>query len=67
MSICLKDYLDAAERVQDKRSLEEELDYEEEVYEDEVEAELTTPMTDEEAELDEFLRNSSGSGSAEED
>ncbi|KAJ0827795.1 putative transcription factor/ chromatin remodeling BED-type(Zn) family [Helianthus annuus] len=67
MSICLKDNLDAAERVQDKRSLEEELDYEGEVYEDEVEAELTTPMTDEEAELDEFLRNSSSSGSAEED
>ncbi|KAJ0578737.1 hypothetical protein HanIR_Chr05g0251221 [Helianthus annuus] len=62
MSICLKDYLDAAVRCQDTRSLEGELDYEGGVYEDEVQAELTTPMTDEEAELDEFLRNSSSSG-----
>ena len=67
MSICLKDYLDAAERCQHIRSLEGELDYEGEVYEDEVVAELTTPMTEEEAELDEFLRNSSSSGSGEEE
>jgi len=62
MSICLKDYLDGVERIQDQRSLEGELEYEAELYEDEVDAGLTQAMTDEEAAFDEYLRNSSGSG-----
>ena len=60
MSICLKDYLDAAERIQDKRSLEGELEYEAQLYENEVDEGLTEGMTDEEAIYDEYLRNSSG-------
>jgi len=62
MSICLKDYLDGVERIQDQRSLEGELEYEAELYEDEVDAGLMQAMTDEEAAFDEYLRNSSGSG-----
>jgi hypothetical protein len=60
MSICLKDYLDAAERIQDKRSLEGELEYESQLYENEVDEGLTEGMTDEEAIYDEYLRNGSG-------
>jgi len=62
MSICLKDHLDAAERAQDTRSLEGELDYEAQLYDEEVEDGFSTGMTDEEAAYDEYLRNSSGSG-----
>ncbi|KAK1432850.1 hypothetical protein QVD17_09752 [Tagetes erecta] len=58
MSICLKDYLDANDRAQDKRSLEAELDNEAELYENEVDGGVTNPMTDEEED---------GSGSGEED
>src|ERR1044071_2999428 len=57
MAICLKDYLDAAERVQNTRSLEGELEYEGEVYENEVNADLTEPMTEYEAEMDEWIRS----------
>ncbi|KAK1414920.1 hypothetical protein QVD17_30684 [Tagetes erecta] len=59
MSICLKDYLDAKDRAQDKCSLEGELDNEAELYENEVDGGVMNPMTDEEEE--------DGSGSGEED
>ncbi|KAL8244449.1 hypothetical protein R6Q59_010707 [Mikania micrantha] len=48
MSICLKDYLDAAERVQDRSPLEGEMDYESELLQEEVEAGLSEGITDEE-------------------
>ncbi|KAD6454232.1 hypothetical protein E3N88_08938 [Mikania micrantha] len=48
MSICLMDYLDAAERVQDKSPLEGEMDYESELLQEEVETGLSEGITDEE-------------------
>ncbi|KAD4180020.1 hypothetical protein E3N88_28611 [Mikania micrantha] len=48
MSICLKDHLDAAERVPDKSPLEGEIDYESELLQEEVEAGLSEGITDEE-------------------
>ncbi|KAL8200683.1 hypothetical protein R6Q57_012022 [Mikania cordata] len=48
MSICLKDYLDAAERVQDRSPLEGEMDYESELLQEEVEGGLSEGITDEE-------------------
>ena len=63
MTICYKDYLDSLDRAQHQRSLEGELEYEAGLYEDEVNEGYTQPMTDEEAAFDEYLRNSSESGS----
>jgi len=64
MLICLKDYLDAAERIQHVATLEGELEYEAEIYEDEVEGGLTPGMTDDEVELDNMLRSGTSSSSS---
>ncbi|MFS7928440.1 putative HAT dimerization domain, ribonuclease H-like superfamily [Helianthus anomalus] len=53
MCICLKDHLDAAERVQDVAKLEGELDIEQEIHEYEVDQEATSPLSDEEEAYDE--------------
>ncbi|KAL8229818.1 hypothetical protein R6Q57_014718, partial [Mikania cordata] len=48
-SICFKDHLDAAERIQHMSSLEGEMEYKREVLEDEVESGRLEGMTDEDA------------------
>nr|GEU71934.1 zinc finger BED domain-containing protein RICESLEEPER 3 [Tanacetum cinerariifolium] len=52
MCMCLKDHLDAKERKQDKCPLEIHLDYEEDVFDDEVQRNEAIPLSDEEIALD---------------
>ncbi|GJU02533.1 zinc finger BED domain-containing protein RICESLEEPER 2 [Tanacetum coccineum] len=52
MCMCLKDYLDAKERKQDKSPLEIPLDFEEDVLDDEVQRNEAIPLSDEEITLD---------------
>ncbi|KAI3804575.1 hypothetical protein L1987_26225 [Smallanthus sonchifolius] len=59
MCICLKDHLDAAERVQHVAKLEGELDIEQEIHEFEVEQGAANPLSDEEQAYDEAQRISS--------
>nr|GFA44293.1 hypothetical protein [Tanacetum cinerariifolium] len=50
--MCLKDHLDAKERKQDKCPLEIPLDFEEDVFDDEVQRNKAIPLSDEEIALD---------------
>ncbi|GKA61550.1 zinc finger BED domain-containing protein RICESLEEPER 2 [Tanacetum coccineum] len=52
MCMCLKDHLDAKERKQDKCPLETPLDFEEGVFDDEVQQNEVIPLSDEEIALD---------------
>ncbi|GKA99804.1 zinc finger BED domain-containing protein RICESLEEPER 2-like protein [Tanacetum coccineum] len=52
MCMCLKDHLDAKEREQDKCPLETPLDFEEGVFDDEVQQNEVIPLSDEEIALD---------------
>ncbi|GKC52268.1 putative AC transposase [Tanacetum coccineum] len=52
MCMCLKDHLDAKERKQDKCPLETPLDFEEGVFDDEVQQNEVIPLSDEEITLD---------------
>nr|GEX85246.1 zinc finger BED domain-containing protein RICESLEEPER 2 [Tanacetum cinerariifolium] len=52
MCMCLKDHLDAKERKQDKCTLEIPLDFEEDVFDDEVQQNEAIPLSDEEIALD---------------
>nr|GEU71777.1 zinc finger BED domain-containing protein RICESLEEPER 2 [Tanacetum cinerariifolium] len=52
MCMCLKDHLDAKERKQDKCPLEIPLDFEENVFDDEVQRNEVIPLSDEEIALD---------------
>ncbi|GJW23580.1 zinc finger BED domain-containing protein RICESLEEPER 2 [Tanacetum coccineum] len=52
MCMCLKDHLDAKERKQDKCHLEIPLDFEEDVFDDEVQRNEAIPLSDEEIALD---------------
>ncbi|GJT47789.1 hypothetical protein Tco_0973946 [Tanacetum coccineum] len=52
MCMCLKDHLDAKERKQDKCPLETPLDFEEGVFDDEVQQNKAIPLSDEEIALD---------------
>nr|GEW96862.1 putative AC transposase [Tanacetum cinerariifolium] len=52
MCMCLKDHLDAKERKQDKWPLEIPLDFEEDVFDDEVQRNEAIPLSDEEITLD---------------
>nr|GEY07510.1 hypothetical protein [Tanacetum cinerariifolium] len=52
MCMCLKDHLDAKERKQDKCPLEIRLDFEEYVFDDEVQRNEAIPLSDEEIALD---------------
>nr|GEZ37861.1 zinc finger BED domain-containing protein RICESLEEPER 2-like [Tanacetum cinerariifolium] len=52
MCMCLKDHLDAKERKQDKCPLETPLDFEEDVFDDEVQRNEAVPLSDEEIALD---------------
>nr|GEY04733.1 RNA-directed DNA polymerase, eukaryota [Tanacetum cinerariifolium] len=52
MCMCLKDHLDAKERKQDKCPLEIPLDFEEDVFDDEVQRNEAIPLSDEKIALD---------------
>nr|GEV34595.1 zinc finger BED domain-containing protein RICESLEEPER 3 [Tanacetum cinerariifolium] len=52
MCMCLKDHLDAKERKQDKCPLETLLDFEEDVFDDEVQRNEAIPLSDEKITLD---------------
>nr|GFB68585.1 zinc finger BED domain-containing protein RICESLEEPER 2 [Tanacetum cinerariifolium] len=52
MCMCLKDHLDAKEHKQDKCPLETPLDFEEDVFDDEVQRNKAIPLSDEEIALD---------------
>nr|GEU78901.1 hypothetical protein [Tanacetum cinerariifolium] len=52
MCMCLKDHLDAKERKQDKCPLETPLDFEEDVFDDEVQRNEAIPLSDKEIALD---------------
>nr|GFB04597.1 zinc finger BED domain-containing protein RICESLEEPER 2-like [Tanacetum cinerariifolium] len=52
MCMCLKDHLDVKERKQDKCPLETPLDFEEDVFDDEVQRNEAIPLSDEEIALD---------------
>ncbi|KAL6569378.1 hypothetical protein OROMI_013892 [Orobanche minor] len=59
MCICLKDHLDASERIQHTESLETELDIEQEIHDIEVEEGFAISLSDEEIALDEASREAS--------
>ncbi|KAC9676974.1 hypothetical protein E3N88_45414 [Mikania micrantha] len=59
MCICLKDHLDAMERVQDHTQLEGELEIEVTIHDVEVEEGMTFPLSDEEQAMDEWMLNNS--------
>jgi hypothetical protein len=59
MCICLKDHLDAAERIQNVSSLEGELEYEGDIHDIEVEAGMAISLSDEEIALDQASREAS--------
>nr|GEW20477.1 zinc finger BED domain-containing protein RICESLEEPER 2 [Tanacetum cinerariifolium] len=52
MCMCLEDHLDAKERKQDKCPLEIPLDFEQDVFDDEVQRNEVIPLSDEEIALD---------------
>nr|GFB37216.1 zinc finger BED domain-containing protein RICESLEEPER 2 [Tanacetum cinerariifolium] len=52
MCMCLKDHLDAKERKQDKCTLETPLDFEEDIFDDNVQRNEAVPLSDEEIALD---------------
>ncbi|GJT27096.1 zinc finger BED domain-containing protein RICESLEEPER 2-like protein [Tanacetum coccineum] len=66
MRMCLKDHLDAQDRIQNTSSLEHSLDFEEDILEAEVQDNEAIPLSDEEIALDEttseVMSNGSGSG-----
>ena len=55
----MKDHLDAVKRIQDKSSLEGELDIEQELHDVEVESGFSISLSDEEIALDEASREAS--------
>ncbi|KAD4982658.1 hypothetical protein E3N88_19329 [Mikania micrantha] len=59
MCICLKDHLDAMERVQDHTLIEGALEIEETIHDVEVEEGMTFPLSDEEQAMDEWMRTNS--------
>ncbi|GJU73928.1 zinc finger BED domain-containing protein RICESLEEPER 2 [Tanacetum coccineum] len=52
MCMCLKDYLDAQERIQHKSGLENPIDFEEEILVAEVQQNESIPLSEEEIALD---------------
>nr|GFA86102.1 zinc finger BED domain-containing protein RICESLEEPER 2 [Tanacetum cinerariifolium] len=53
MCMCLKDHMDATERIQHTSNLENALDFEEEILDEQVQQNEVTPLSDEEITLDE--------------
>nr|GEW44668.1 zinc finger BED domain-containing protein RICESLEEPER 2 [Tanacetum cinerariifolium] len=62
MRMCLKDHLDAKERKQDKCPLEIPLDFEEDVFDDDVQRNEAIPLSDEEITLDASNKGTMSSG-----
>nr|GEW29045.1 hypothetical protein [Tanacetum cinerariifolium] len=62
MCMCLKDHLDAKERKQDKCPLEIPLDFEADVFDDEVQRNKAIPLSDEEIALDASSEGTLSSG-----
>ncbi|GJR62619.1 zinc finger BED domain-containing protein RICESLEEPER 2 [Tanacetum coccineum] len=66
MCMCLKDHLDAQDRIQNTSSVEHSLDFEGDILEEEVQDNEAIPLSDEEITLDEAaseaMSNRSGSG-----
>ncbi|GKD21928.1 zinc finger BED domain-containing protein RICESLEEPER 2 [Tanacetum coccineum] len=64
MCMCLKDHLDATDRIQHTSNLENSLDFEGAILDEEVLGNETLPLSDEEITLDEavFEARSNGSG-----
>ncbi|GKB42992.1 zinc finger BED domain-containing protein RICESLEEPER 2-like protein [Tanacetum coccineum] len=69
MCMCLKDHLDAQERQQHTSTLENALDFEDEILDAEVQENKATPLSDEEIALDAASQGTmaSGSGGEEQD
>nr|GEW94648.1 zinc finger BED domain-containing protein RICESLEEPER 2 [Tanacetum cinerariifolium] len=67
MCICLKDHLDATGRIQHISSLEDGLDYEEQLHDVEVETSFAISLSDEEITLDEAASEAMSSEAEEED
>nr|GEX55340.1 zinc finger BED domain-containing protein RICESLEEPER 2 [Tanacetum cinerariifolium] len=69
MCMCLKDHMDATERIQHTSNLKNALDFEEEILDEQVQQNEVTPLSDEEITLDEAASearsNVSGSGGEE--
>nr|GEV95425.1 zinc finger BED domain-containing protein RICESLEEPER 2 [Tanacetum cinerariifolium] len=65
MCMCLKDHLDAQERKQHTSTLENTLDFENEVLDTEVQANEATPLSDEEMALDAASQGTMAFGSEE--
>ncbi|GJW94000.1 zinc finger BED domain-containing protein RICESLEEPER 2-like protein [Tanacetum coccineum] len=63
MCICLKDHLNAQERKQHTSTLENALDFEDEVLDAEVQENEATPLSDEEIALDAASQGTMASGS----
>ncbi|GKC01811.1 zinc finger BED domain-containing protein RICESLEEPER 2 [Tanacetum coccineum] len=63
MCMCLKDHLDAQEHKQDKSSLENPVDFEEEILDAEVQQNEAIPISDEEIALDAASSEGTMSGS----
>ncbi|GKE16377.1 zinc finger BED domain-containing protein RICESLEEPER 2 [Tanacetum coccineum] len=67
MCICLKDHLDATERIQHISSLEDRLEYGEQLHIDEVETGNAFSLSNEEIALDEAVSEAMSSEAEEED
>ncbi|GKC35608.1 hypothetical protein Tco_1047992 [Tanacetum coccineum] len=63
MCMCLKDHLDATDRIQHTLSLENSLDFEEEILEEEVLENEAIALFDEEIVLDEAASEARSNGS----
>ncbi|GJY95713.1 zinc finger BED domain-containing protein RICESLEEPER 2 [Tanacetum coccineum] len=64
MCMCLKDHLDAQDRIQNTSSLEHSLDFEEDILEAEVQDNEAIPLFDEEIALDEVATEAMSNGSS---
>ncbi|KAD1618700.1 hypothetical protein E3N88_42542 [Mikania micrantha] len=62
MCICLKDHLDAVDRIQDSTNLEDEIIIEPQVHEEEVAEGLSSGLSDEELAYDASIRLNNSSG-----
>ncbi|GKD55930.1 hypothetical protein Tco_1289317 [Tanacetum coccineum] len=66
MCMCLKDHLDATDRIQHTTNLENSIDFEEEILGKEVLANEAISLSDEEIALDEAASEARSNGSGEE-
>ncbi|KAL8234304.1 hypothetical protein R6Q59_020404 [Mikania micrantha] len=62
MCVCLKDHLDAVDRIQDSTNLEDEIIIEPQVHEEEVAEGLSSGLSDEELAYDASIRLNNSSG-----